>query len=305
MDKGLYIYSTASWSIVREAETPKRANAVVFDPSGANVLAADKFGDVVRLTATPATDGDSEKPVVLLGHVSILCDIEFTHGDRPYVLTCDRDEKLRVSRYPNSYNIQSFCLGHTAFVTSVAAAKFAVNNAVTGSGDGTVRLWDVESGELLQTVVLGDILAQYRESEQDQEKADRFGVLRVRSIEETKEFAVLVEDIPAVIVFPFANGALGAPQVIDIARAPTDLTVASDRLVVSYVPAAEGVQDAALVSVLKNADGQYVADDELNGALSNVRTLETNKVPAIQSIFVWGSKNFIERTNKGDQDDDE
>ncbi|KAJ1943068.1 tRNA (guanine-N(7)-)-methyltransferase non-catalytic subunit trm82, partial [Linderina macrospora] len=229
----------------------------------------------------------------------------FTHGDRPYVLTCDRDEKLRVSKYPNSYNIQSFCLGHTAFVTSVATAKFAVNNAVTGSGDGTVRLWDVESGELLQTMVLQDILARYRESEQEQEKADRFGVLRIRSIEEAGEFIVIVEDIPAVVIFPFANGILGAPQVVDIARAPTDLAIAGDRIVVSYVPAAEDAKDVALVSVLKNADGQYVADDELNGALSTIATLETSKVPAIQSIFVWGSKNFIERTNKGDQDDDE
>lgn len=33
-----------------------------------------------------------------------------------HVITCDRDEKIRVSRYPNAYNIETFCLGHTEWV---------------------------------------------------------------------------------------------------------------------------------------------------------------------------------------------
>lgn len=35
-----------------------------------------------------------------------------------HVITCDRDEKIRVSRYPNAYNIETFCLGHTEWVIS-------------------------------------------------------------------------------------------------------------------------------------------------------------------------------------------
>ena len=30
-----------------------------------------------------------------------------------FVVTADRDEKIRISCYPNSYNIHQFCLGHT------------------------------------------------------------------------------------------------------------------------------------------------------------------------------------------------
>lgn len=32
--------------------------------------------------------------------------------DDRYVITADRDEKIRVSRRRSPYNIQSFCLGH-------------------------------------------------------------------------------------------------------------------------------------------------------------------------------------------------
>ena len=38
-----------------------------------------------------------------------------------HVITCDRDEKIRVSNFPNSYNIESFCLGHTELVIIVSS----------------------------------------------------------------------------------------------------------------------------------------------------------------------------------------
>jgi WD40 repeat protein len=35
-----------------------------------------------------------------------------------YILTADRDEKIRVSQYPKTYNIETFCLGHTEYASS-------------------------------------------------------------------------------------------------------------------------------------------------------------------------------------------
>ncbi len=56
-----------------------------------------------------------------------------------------------------SVEIQSYCLGHTYFVSSatwVAAPGGSEPLLVTGSGDGTVRLWDPVAGALLDTLTV-------------------------------------------------------------------------------------------------------------------------------------------------------
>lgn len=49
-----------------------------------------------------------------------------------------------MSHYPNTYNIWTYCLGHEQFVSCVrwlAKARLIVS----GSGDGTVRLWNIDN----------------------------------------------------------------------------------------------------------------------------------------------------------------
>lgn len=81
---------------------------------------------------------------MLLGHLSVISDILVTPCGR-YVITCDRDEKIRVSHYPNAYNIASYCLGHTEFVSSLHLIECS-NILVSSSGDGSVRFWNYPEG---------------------------------------------------------------------------------------------------------------------------------------------------------------
>ena len=51
-------------------------------------------------------------------------DLQAISLDTRFLFTADRDEKIRVCSFPNAYNIQSFCLGHTGFACITANFYF-------------------------------------------------------------------------------------------------------------------------------------------------------------------------------------
>lgn len=133
---------------------PKRLATVSFAPDGRSVHAADRFGDVYKV-AVPSLECDtptaaspmSDDSAPLLGHFATMTDVA---ASETRIATCDREGRVRVSRYPDAHDIISFCLGHTSFVTRVAWISEGL--LVSAGGDGTVRLWNADSG--LQHAVL-------------------------------------------------------------------------------------------------------------------------------------------------------
>lgn len=85
------------------------------------------------------------------------------------LITADRDCKIRVSRYPESYVIKSFCLGHEEyvllihacfiqwrFISRVALLSVPEQRIVSAAGDGTIRLWAMD-GKQLRLWVAADV----------------------------------------------------------------------------------------------------------------------------------------------------
>lgn len=52
----------------------------------------------------------------------MILDFCFSKDGR-YILTVDRDEKLRISHYPQTFVIKNFCFGHSGFINSVIILK--------------------------------------------------------------------------------------------------------------------------------------------------------------------------------------
>ncbi|KAL1351520.1 hypothetical protein HN51_015439 [Arachis hypogaea] len=161
-DKTVKIWSTESWRCVCTVSSEKRVSAVAISEDGCHVCFADKFGVVwvvdVAGSHGHVTLGD-RKPTPLLSHYcSIIPSLEFSPDGR-FILSADRDSKIRVTNFPKkplngAHEIQSFCLGHTEFVSCLAfvhARECPQGLLVSGSGDSTVRLWDISSGALLDT----------------------------------------------------------------------------------------------------------------------------------------------------------
>ncbi|KLJ13305.1 hypothetical protein EMPG_11733 [Blastomyces silverae] len=98
---------------------------------------------------------------LLLGHVSMLTDAAYVDLGvdsesavcRPYIITADRDEHIRVSRGPpQSHIIQTYCLGHTAFVSRLCILPWSASTLVSGGGDDYILAWRWAEGKLLQKI---------------------------------------------------------------------------------------------------------------------------------------------------------
>ncbi|XP_019646904.1 PREDICTED: tRNA (guanine-N(7)-)-methyltransferase non-catalytic subunit wdr4-like [Branchiostoma belcheri] len=136
--------TTPTWKHVSTRTLARRCTALVFTFRGDTILAADKSGDVYSFSVS-----DPEAPgTLLLGHLSMLLDIAIKDDDS-FLVTCDRDEKIRISHYPNTHSIYGYCLGHTEYITALCLSPYPDGILLSGGGDGTVRVWDWLKGKEL------------------------------------------------------------------------------------------------------------------------------------------------------------
>ncbi|XP_071571986.1 tRNA (guanine-N(7)-)-methyltransferase non-catalytic subunit WDR4 [Temnothorax nylanderi] len=144
--KQLCLYETKGLRLLSNRTLTRAASRVRFSPSN-DIVIADKAGDAYLFSTSPPT----ETGALILGHLSMLLDILVTQ-DTKYVLTTDRDEKIRVSMFPNCYNILSYCLGHAKFVTNISELPHDKSILISCGGDGAFKLWDYKRGSELMSV---------------------------------------------------------------------------------------------------------------------------------------------------------
>ncbi|CAA0828092.1 Transducin/WD40 repeat-like superfamily protein [Striga hermonthica] len=166
-DKLVKIWDTNCWRCFCSVVSEKRVTSAAISNDEMFVCFADKFG-VVYVVDIRNYDYENpavmnKKAVPILSHYcSIITRLEFS-PDGKYIVTADRDFKIRVTVFPKeplhgAHDIQSFCLGHTEFVsciTFVSNKDYTQGFLVSGSGDSTVRLWDYTSGSLLDMCDVG------------------------------------------------------------------------------------------------------------------------------------------------------
>ncbi|EHB03606.1 tRNA (guanine-N(7)-)-methyltransferase subunit WDR4 [Heterocephalus glaber] len=191
--KRLILFRTKPWQCLSVRPVVRRCTALTFTASEERVLVADKSGDVYSFSVLgPHACGRLE-----LGHLSMLLDVALSPDDR-FVLTADRDEKIRVSWAAAPHCIESFCLGHTEFVSRILVVPGHPELLLSSSGDCTLRLWDYPSGRQLQCCDLASL----------QEPAEpwghkRFAVSRIVFWAQESCVALLCDCLPVVFVFQF------------------------------------------------------------------------------------------------------
>lgn len=152
--KQLCLFKSQNAELLSSRILTRAASKVKFLPNN-DIVVADKSGDAYLFS----TSNPNENGQLLLGHLSMLLDILVT-DDEKFVITADRDEKIRISMFPNSYNILSYCLGHKNFVTNVALVPHDKNILTSSGGDGTLIFWDFKTGKELVTIYFHEKLSE-------------------------------------------------------------------------------------------------------------------------------------------------
>lgn len=121
------------------------------------ILVSDKFGDVYQFKMSdlvPAEeDANKNKDTIanniILAHFSVINEISVSKRKNA-IISCDRDEKIRVTRYPRTDIIQSFCYGFVELITS-CKSEIVENKQIIAAGgcDGSLRIFDIADGKEL------------------------------------------------------------------------------------------------------------------------------------------------------------
>jgi len=144
--KALLLYRTRPENARLLSARPlaRAASALRFCSDSSSVLVTDKTGDCYQYDCVEV----EAVPRLLLGHLSVVYDILWSE-DQQHIITCDRDDKIRVTNYPATFDIHSYCLGHREFVSGLAL--LTDRHIASASGDKTLRVWNyIQGKELLQ-----------------------------------------------------------------------------------------------------------------------------------------------------------
>jgi len=115
----------------------------------------EKTGDLYKIMSS----GESQ---FLLGHLFSFSDVKFVCGEKgsgeiSYIVSADRDEKIRVSNYPDAFRIERFLFGHRRFIRRLILIEGG--KLVSIDTEDNAYLWNLKD---LKTVPLDGVIKPER-----------------------------------------------------------------------------------------------------------------------------------------------
>ncbi|KAK8797094.1 hypothetical protein WA158_004304 [Blastocystis sp. Blastoise] len=149
-DKNISLHNIADGSFIKNVTCSKKPNAIcmITHEKKEYAVIADKNGYLIGMPFPELTPMK-----FLFGHTaSIITCIMSKNG---YLVSSDRDEKIFVNQFPQSYIIHSLCSGHTMYIKCLCDTP-RDNVILSGGGDGTVFMWNIDNGRIIHAITLDD-----------------------------------------------------------------------------------------------------------------------------------------------------
>ncbi|KAG6040858.1 hypothetical protein E4U41_006830 [Claviceps citrina] len=218
-------------------------------------------------------DTPSFELTLLLGHVSMLTSLVVAEAQgKRYILTADRDEHIRVSRYiPQAHIIETFCLGHREFVSEILVPPSHGDVLISGGGDEDILLWDWRAGAILSRT---NLLLLAREIAPQTSKIAVSGLTSFLYPSESggplTYVLAICEDLKAIFAWELTDEKqLKNPSIIQLPCNPLHITIASPskdsppKLIVAMDPGQDTQTKSLHEYTLTLSEGRLSSDVEL------------------------------------------
>ncbi|KAM3507081.1 hypothetical protein MY11210_007294 [Beauveria gryllotalpidicola] len=266
-----------SSSIARKPRTKPAATVLTVHSKGNRAALAAQQREMENPTNGPSSGAKAAVSpdfahTLLLGHVSMLTALvlgEDAQGRR-YIITGDRDEHIRVSRYmPQAHVIHGYCLGHGEFVGAMAVPSARRGLLVSGGGDEDLLVWDWVDGALLSRT---SILTP---AQQVSPQAAKVAVSRLLALDYPSEsgtqthVVAICEGISAIFTWQLLadDNTLTKPGIIQLPGNPLDIATSTTSSTASIAVALhipEGSETAAqslhLIQLMTDDHGRLAVD---------------------------------------------
>ncbi|GJM96592.1 hypothetical protein PR202_ga13447 [Eleusine coracana subsp. coracana] len=298
-DKLVKVWKTDTWCCIRTITSEKRVSAVAISTNGLYVTFADKFG-VVWLVTLGENGAEhvsvDNKPVSILGHYcSIITSMKFSPDGR-FIATADRDFKIRITLFPRNplkgaHEIQSFCLGHTDFVSCISFTRISEGQSflITGGGDSTIRLWDYINGCLLDTFQIRDKMGELLEANVTDDS--NLAIADICPSNDGSLVAVAIQGFNGVMLLTcdLIGKKLSFLKVITMEKSyiPTSLASSSSTEALWTVMGASNMPNQAASQLLTRLRiVPHFQKDQLSSAYSGPPILEDSEVPHGEKLLL-------------------
>ncbi|CAN6674629.1 tRNA (guanine-N(7)-)-methyltransferase non-catalytic subunit Trm82p [Trichomonascus vanleenenianus] len=238
--KEVHVIDAETMETVSKRVMGKRPSSLDSASDDSALIVSDKFGDVYGLDMTSTEEllvensPNEHKVGPVVGHVSMVTDVALgEHEGRRYVISADRDEHIRVSRYPQGFVVERWLFGHKEFVSRISTVPGLPELLVSAGGDDFVALWNWTTGEALAKYDLRGIISEYLTEEHKPLKAQgNLPEITVSSLALYGDFVlVVVESTKAIVQLRVVDGnALDLVSVKSFDSIVVDLCAAADKV---------------------------------------------------------------------------
>lgn len=218
-----------------------------------------------------------------------------------YIVTADKDAKIRVSKFPASELIQAYCLGHTEFLNRILILRSEPRLLISGGADGTLRLWDWEAGSELHSTNFENF-TEPNEDNVDLSYAQRITIVK-KIVHSPKHglVAVCLTDRHAVLVYVVKDDRICSLGTINLNQRPDEMWFSGDDDLELSVASTESISQLKLqrdtdtikvvsqkeVSFLRALSQSINASDEGSGGIGPLsENLALEKEPPIHSVVL-------------------